>query len=80
MVWNHAVTKVWTLFNSTRTVFALFFIFGRSNANLVSFSINECLVIFSGSFVVVDTQALDEMIGFHHRKEEISDVKFSPGK
>ena len=32
----------------------------------------------SGSFVVVDTQNLSDIIGFHHRKEEISDVKFSP--
>ena len=33
-----------------------------------------------GSFVVVDAQNLTEIIGFHHRKEEISDVKFSPRK
>ena len=29
---------------------------------------------------MVDTDSLSDMIGFHHRKEEISDVKFSPGK
>ena len=34
----------------------------------------------TGSFQVVDSTTLDDIIGFHHRKEEISDIKFSPGK
>ena len=33
-----------------------------------------------GSFVVVQTKSLSDMANFHHRKEEISDIKFSPGK
>lgn len=33
-----------------------------------------------GSFQVVDSTTLDDIIGFHHRKEEISDIKFSPGQ
>ena len=32
-----------------------------------------------GSFVVVHCSTLEDVIGFHHRKEEISDIKFSPG-
>ncbi|XP_038072339.1 echinoderm microtubule-associated protein-like 6 [Patiria miniata] len=31
-----------------------------------------------GSFSVVNGDTLDDIAGFHHRKEEISDVKFSP--
>ena len=34
----------------------------------------------TGSFQVVDSTTLDDIVGFHHRKEEISDIKFSPGK
>eukprot|EP00794_Sanderia_malayensis_P020047 gene20047-22014_t len=33
-----------------------------------------------GSFTVVDAETLNDMAGFHHRKEEISDIKFSPGE
>lgn len=35
---------------------------------------------FTGSFCVVNSDTLEEIVGFHHRKEEISDIKFSPGK
>ena len=38
------------------------------------------LSCFTGSFQVVDSTTLDDIVGFHHRKEEISDIKFSPGK
>ncbi|KAK7103893.1 echinoderm microtubule-associated protein-like 6 [Littorina saxatilis] len=31
-----------------------------------------------GSFVVLNTETMEEMASFHHRKEEISDIKFSP--
>lgn len=31
-----------------------------------------------GSFSVLDGETTNEITGFHHRKEEISDVKFSP--
>ncbi|XP_046848411.1 echinoderm microtubule-associated protein-like 6 [Xenia sp. Carnegie-2017] len=34
----------------------------------------------NGSFVVVDASTLDDIIEFQHRKEEISDIKFSPGQ
>ena len=34
----------------------------------------------TGSFQVVDSTTLEDIVGFHHRKEEISDIKFSPGK
>jgi len=33
-----------------------------------------------GSFVVVNRMNLENIIGFHHRKEEIADIKFSPGE
>lgn len=33
-----------------------------------------------GSFVVVNFNTLEDIISFHHRKEEISDLKFSPGE
>ena len=32
-----------------------------------------------GCFVVLSTEDLSEVAAFHHRKQEISDVKFSPG-
>ena len=32
----------------------------------------------TGSFIVVDTDTLEEKATYNHRKEEISDVKFSP--
>lgn len=35
--------------------------------------------LFLGSFVVLDTESLEEIVGYSHRKEEISDIKFSPG-
>ncbi|XP_074647902.1 echinoderm microtubule-associated protein-like 6 [Tubulanus polymorphus] len=31
-----------------------------------------------GSFVVVNSDTLEDIVTFHHRKEEISDIKFSP--
>lgn len=34
----------------------------------------------TGSFIVVNSDNMEEVISFHHRKEEISDIKFSPGK
>lgn len=37
-------------------------------------------ILFLGSFVVVDSSTLDDIIEFQHRKEEISDIKFSPGQ
>ena len=33
----------------------------------------------SGSFVVLNSETMEELASFHHRKEEISDIKFSPG-
>lgn len=33
----------------------------------------------TGSFSVVDSATLEDIVSFHHRKEEISDMKFSPG-
>ena len=33
-----------------------------------------------GSFMVLESGSLKEMATVHHRKEEISDVKFSPSK
>ena len=29
---------------------------------------------------MVDSSTLEDIVGFHHRKEEISDIKFSPGR
>ncbi|XP_033734062.1 echinoderm microtubule-associated protein-like 6 [Pecten maximus] len=31
-----------------------------------------------GSFVVINSDTMDDVLTFHHRKEEISDIKFSP--
>lgn len=28
---------------------------------------------------MLDTESLEEIVGYSHRKEEISDIKFSPG-
>ena len=33
-----------------------------------------------GSFTVRETDSLKEMASIHHRKEEISDIKFAPSK
>lgn len=38
------------------------------------------LSYLTGSFQVVDSTTLDDIVSFHHRKEEISDIKFSPGE
>ena len=43
------------------------------------FGINLLRFFTKGSFVVLDTESLEEVVGFSHRKEEISDIKFSPG-
>ena len=40
----------------------------------------KILLLIVGSFVVLDTESLEEIMGYTHRKEEISDIKFSPGK
>lgn len=32
-----------------------------------------------GSFMVVNADTLEDMVSFHHRKEMIADIKFSPG-
>ncbi|XP_046338524.1 echinoderm microtubule-associated protein-like 6 isoform X1 [Haliotis rufescens] len=32
-----------------------------------------------GSFVVVNAESMDDIVSHHHRKEEISDIRFSPG-
>lgn len=45
----------------------------------VSF-VSLLIVALTGSFQVVDSTTLDDIVGFHHRKEEISDIKFSPGE
>ena len=45
----------------------------------VSF-VSMLIVALTGSFQVVDSTTLDDIVGFHHRKEEISDIKFSPGE
>ncbi|KAL5008221.1 hypothetical protein ScPMuIL_013802 [Solemya velum] len=31
-----------------------------------------------GSFVVINAETMDDIVSFHHRKEEISDIRFSP--
>ena len=33
-----------------------------------------------GGFLILDAVTLEKIVGFKDRKEEISDVKFSPGK
>lgn len=44
------------------------------DGKFIAFGFND------GSFAVVNAASLDEVITFHHRKEEISDIKFSPGE
>ena len=34
---------------------------------------------FSGSFVVVNAETLEDVVQFHDRKQAIADIKFSPG-
>ena len=33
-----------------------------------------------GSFHVLNADSLEDIVAFHHRKEEISDIRFSPGR
>lgn len=33
-----------------------------------------------GSFLVVNADTVEDMLSFHHRKEMISDIKFSKGE
>lgn len=33
-----------------------------------------------GGFLILDSESLEKIVGFKDRKEEISDIKFSPGK
>lgn len=33
-----------------------------------------------GSFLVVNADTVEDMVSFHHRKEMISDIKFSKGE
>ncbi len=33
-----------------------------------------------GSFSVADAETLEQLAAFHHRKEELSDIKFSPSQ
>ena len=44
------------------------------------FSCQTFVVILVGSFVVVNADTLEDMVQFHHRKQEISDIRFSPGE
>ena len=54
--------------------------FLSSNKGSIRFVYTIKFVCSLGSFQVVDSSTLDDIVGFHHRKEEISDIKFSPGK
>ncbi len=42
--------------------------------------LSACLPLPAGSCVVVNADTLETIVSFHHRKEEISDVKFSPSQ
>lgn len=32
-----------------------------------------------GSFIIVNADTLEDLVSFHHRKDAISDIRFSPG-
>lgn len=32
-----------------------------------------------GSFLIVNADTLEDLVSFHHRKDSISDIRFSPG-
>lgn len=32
-----------------------------------------------GSFLIVNADTLEDLVSFHHRKDIISDIRFSPG-
>eukprot|EP00795_Rhopilema_esculentum_P003114 gene3114-1413_t len=78
-VGDDCTLRVWNLADNKMIKIRKFPIAGRC----VGFSPNGKAIVVgmkNGSFAVVDTDSLSDMIGFHHRKEEISDVKFSPGE
>ena len=58
---------------------------GFNNGELVLVIVLAILTVIGfvwfglGSFSVVDSTTLEDINTFHHRKEEISDMKFSPG-
>lgn len=33
-----------------------------------------------GSFLIVNADTLEDLVSFHHRKDIISEIRFSPGK
>lgn len=33
-----------------------------------------------GSFLMVNSDTLEDLVSFHHRKDAISEIRFSPGK
>lgn len=33
-----------------------------------------------GSFLMANADTLEDLVSFHHRKDVISDIRFSPGK
>lgn len=39
----------------------------------------RCSGYNDGSFNVVDSEKFEEVASFHHRKDEVADIKFSPG-
>ncbi|KAL3875087.1 hypothetical protein ACJMK2_038022 [Sinanodonta woodiana] len=39
---------------------------------------NLAVGLKDGSFIVLNAESMDELASYHHRKEEISDIRFSP--
>jgi len=37
-------------------------------------------VVITGSFMVINSDSMEDVVSMHHRKEEIADIKFSPGR
>ena len=33
-----------------------------------------------GSFLIVNADTLEDLVSFHHRKDIITDIRFSPGE
>lgn len=63
---------------------------GRSNETPCSSSGGRCCCfspdgkalavgLNDGSFLIVNADTLEDLVSFHHRKDIISDIRFSPG-
>ncbi|XP_072031189.1 echinoderm microtubule-associated protein-like 6 isoform X3 [Amphiura filiformis] len=75
---DDATLRVWDLSNDHRMINCRQLKIGARCCDFKSDGKAIAVGFKDGSFTVVDADTLNDMATFHHRKEEISDIKFSP--